>query len=153
MPSISGQVLSNVPTHFSAAAPSAMTQLPLVEAQYLQEALRRQEHPLLVLDCRPATDFLSAHIRGALNVALPSLMLRRLASGKLSLSQVLKHLAPEAADTVQSLYTQVPIVLYDYEHTSQDLSISTLMTALCKKLTQEGCSAHCLKGNFYLITL
>ena len=122
--------------------------LPLVDSSYLYHALRSDSpEEILILDCRGVAEYSSGHVRGALNVALPSLMLRRLASGKLSLQQVLRHLAPEACDTVARLYRCVPVVLYDHSELRADAPVPVLMTALGRRLIQEGCSAHCLAGN------
>lgn len=126
-----------------------MSGLPgMVDCAALCEALRGHEEVLL-LDCRGAEDFAIGHVRGAMSVGLPSLMLRRLASGKLSLGQVVRHLATDAqADRLSSLYQCVPIVLYDHAH--QDLSTQgpTLMSILARKFTQEGCSPHSLQGGY-----
>ena len=125
---------------------SGGTQLPIVDSLFLYQALRNDstKGEILILDCRGVAEYSMAHVRGAINVALPSLMLRRLASGKLSLQQVLRHLAPDEGDVIARLYRCVPVVLYD--HLGAHSSLPLLITALCRKLIQEGCSAHCLAG-------
>lgn len=45
---------------------------------------------LLVLDCRGACDFEEGHIRGSVALAVPSIMLRRLAAGKVELLSTIK---------------------------------------------------------------
>lgn len=128
---------------------SAVNVAPAVEASFLCEALRQARGPddILVLDCRGADDYGACHIRSALSVGLPSLMLRRLTSGKLSLHQVVRHLAADGGDRLARLHQCVPIVLYDHAHASSP-NTPTLMTILCKKFNQEGCDAHCLAGGF-----
>ena len=123
---------------------SAVNVAPAVEASFLCEALR-QADDILVLDCRGADDYGACHIRAAVSVGLPSLMLRRLTSGKLSLPQVVRHLSADGGDRVPRLHQCVPIVLYDHAHASSP-NTPTLMTILCKKFNQEGCVAHCLAG-------
>ncbi|XP_066969459.1 dual specificity protein phosphatase 7-like [Macrobrachium rosenbergii] len=123
--------------------------VPAVDAGTLCDALRHSE--LLVLDCRGNEDYSSGHIRGAVGVGLPSLMLRRLASGKLSLPQVVRHLADDGGDRLARLYQCVPIVLYDHAHAYNPHSPTptpSLMTILCRKFNQEGSQAHCLAGGF-----
>ena len=87
-----------------------------VEAGQLCEALRGPGgQDVLLLDCRGQDDFRQGHIRGAVHVGLSSLMLRRLASGKLTLPQVVRHLASDGlgGERLARLHQCVPLVLYD----------------------------------------
>ncbi|CAG5103399.1 Similar to Mkp3: Dual specificity protein phosphatase Mpk3 (Drosophila melanogaster) [Cotesia congregata] len=56
--------------------------------------LRSQGGPdrLLILDCRAHSDFLEAHIRNSVPLAIPSIMLRRLAAGKVDLLATIRCL-------------------------------------------------------------
>ncbi|XP_050733103.1 dual specificity protein phosphatase 7-like isoform X2 [Eriocheir sinensis] len=146
MPSLDGDATAG---YSGAGNMSAVNVAPAVEASFLCEALRQARGPddILVLDCRGADDYGACHIRSALSVGLPSLMLRRLTSGKLSLHQVVRHLAADGGDRLARLHQCVPIVLYDHAHASSP-NTPTLMTILCKKFNQEGCDAHCLAGGF-----
>ena len=119
-----------------------MAELPEIRADTLLGSLSQEQ--VLLLDCRSAADFSTCHIRNSINVALPALMLRRLLSGKLSLQQVMKHLAPEALDIIATLYKSVPVVLYD--NIDVDPTSGNLIAVLCQKLLEDGCSVHCLKG-------
>lgn len=143
MPSIDGEAAAG----YSGGSMSGGSVAPVVEAGELCEVLRRAHgvEEILMLDCRGADDYRAGHIRGAVSVGLPSLMLRRLASGKLSLPQVVRHLAADGGDRLARLHQCVPIVLYDHAHASNPL-MPTLMTILCRKFNQEGCIAHCLSG-------
>lgn len=145
MPSISDHFV-NVSSDLAYSCPDMSSHsLPSVKPEDLKEAIRQSKRDMLILDCRSSADYLAGHIRGAFNVALPTLILRRLDAGKLALPQALRHLVPDSADTVEALYTHAPIILYDYG--AKDLSPSAmLMTALCRRLVQEGCRAHCLRG-------
>lgn len=118
-----------------------------VEASFLCEALRRGREEVLVLDCRGPEHYAAGHIRGAVSVGLPSLMLRRLASGKLSLPQVVRHLAPDA-DRLAALSRCGPLVLYDHADPRHPHAphAPSLMAVLCRKFSQEGRVAHCLTG-------
>lgn len=144
MPSLDGDATAG---YSGAGNMSAVNVAPAVQASFLCEALRQARGPddILVLDCRGADDYGACHIRGALSVGLPSLMLRRLTSGKLSLHQVVRHLAADGGDRLARLHQCVPIVLYDHAHASCP-NTPTLMTILCKKFNQDGCDAHCLAG-------
>nr|XP_027236337.1 dual specificity protein phosphatase 7-like [Penaeus vannamei] len=145
MPSIDGEAAAG----YSGGSMSGGSVAPVVEAGELCEVLRRAHgvEEILMLDCRGADDYRAGHIRGAVSVGLSSLMLRRLASGKLSLPQVVRHLAADGGDRLARLHQCVPIVLYDHAHASNPLT-PTLMTILCRKFNQEGCIAHCLSGGF-----
>jgi len=52
------------------------------------------DHPaaVLLLDCRPPADYQAEHIAGAVHLAVPTLMLRRLATGSLPVSSVVSCL-------------------------------------------------------------
>jgi len=47
---------------------------------------------VLLLDCRPPADYQAEHIAGAVHLAVPTLMLRRLATGSLPVSSVVSCL-------------------------------------------------------------
>ncbi|KAI4481883.1 hypothetical protein M0802_013871 [Mischocyttarus mexicanus] len=61
---------------------------------WLFRELRSQDgtNRLLILDCRAHSDFLEAHIRGSVSLAIPSIMLRRLAAGKVDLISTIRCL-------------------------------------------------------------
>ena len=82
----------------------------LVEPEWLFGELRSQEgsSKLLILDCRAHTDFSENHIRGSVPLAIPSIMLRRLAAGKVDLLATIRCL---------ELRTRVEVFLYGEEDT------------------------------------
>jgi len=51
---------------------------------------------VLLLDCRPPADYQTEHIAGAVHLAVPTLMLRRLATGSLPVSSVVSCLQVRA---------------------------------------------------------
>lgn len=63
-----------------------------VEPEWLFQELRLQgdSDRLLVLDCRLQSDFASARIRGSVPLVIPSIMLRRLAAGKVDIFATIK---------------------------------------------------------------
>ncbi len=48
-----------------------------------------QDSNLLLIDCRPFSEYCQAHIEGAINLAISDLMLRRLKKGNMPLSNLL----------------------------------------------------------------
>ena len=78
--------------------------------EWLCQELRSQERSnrLLILDCRAHLDFVEAHIRGSVPLAIPSIMLRRLAAGKVDLLSTIRCL---------ELRSRVEIFLYGDENT------------------------------------
>ncbi|KAH0947446.1 hypothetical protein HN011_005540 [Eciton burchellii] len=81
----------------------------LLGPEWLFKELRSQDGPnkLLILDCRAHSDFSDAHIRGSVPLAIPSIMLRRLAAGKVDLLSTIKCL---------DLRNRVEVFLYGDEN-------------------------------------
>lgn len=74
---------------------------------------------LLVLDCRGACDYEEGHIRGSVALAVPSIMLRRLAAGKVELLSTIK--CQELRSRVQQLLgTAGKFVLVDSRGAEED---------------------------------
>lgn len=73
---------------------SGVIEEDLLGPEWLFKELRSQEGPskLLILDCRAHSDFSDAHIRGSVPLAIPSIMLRRLAAGKVDLLSTIRCL-------------------------------------------------------------
>ncbi|XP_066598420.1 dual specificity protein phosphatase Mpk3 isoform X2 [Prorops nasuta] len=73
----------------------------LVGSEWLFRELRSQDDSdrLLILDCRANSDFVEAHIRGSVPLAIPSIMLRRLAAGKVDLISTIR--CPELRSRVE----------------------------------------------------
>ena len=97
---------------------------------------------MLILDCRPQTDFARSHIKGAISVFLPSLMLRRLKAGKLNLSCIIQN--NEAKDKFNRSWKTHPVVLYD--ESKAEPSPTSVVGLLAKKFKQEGSSPLSLIG-------
>lgn len=70
------------------------TRIDLISPEWLFRELRLPDGPnkLLILDCRMHSDFLEARIRGSVPLAIPSIMLRRLAAGKVDLLSTIRCL-------------------------------------------------------------
>ncbi|XP_045701408.1 dual specificity protein phosphatase 9 [Phyllostomus hastatus] len=117
--------------------------------------LRRELSPpqprLMLLDCRSRELFESARIRGALSVALPALLLRRLRRGSLSVRALLPGppLQPPPP---------APVLLYDQggsrhrrgetEAEVEEWEPESVLGTLLQKLRDEGYLAYYLQGGF-----
>ncbi|XP_023364246.1 dual specificity protein phosphatase 9 isoform X2 [Otolemur garnettii] len=115
--------------------------------------LRRELSPprpqLLLLDCRSRELYESARIGGALSVALPALLLRRLRSGSLSVRALLPGppLQPPPP---------APVLLYDQgggrrrrgEAEAEEWEAESVLGTLLQKLREEGYLAYYLQGGF-----
>lgn len=115
--------------------------------------LRRELSPpqprLMLLDCRSRELFESARIRGALSVALPALLLRRLRRGSLSVRALLPGppLQPPPP---------APVLLYDQggsrhrrgeaETEVEEWEPESVLGTLLQKLRDEGYLAYYLQG-------
>ena len=65
--------------------------MELVSCEWLRSELCSQPRPqLLIIDCRNGQCFNDSHIRGSVALAIPSIMLRRLAAGKVDLLSTIK---------------------------------------------------------------
>jgi len=58
---------------------------------------------VLLLDCRPPADYQAEHITGAVHLAVPTLMLRRLATGSLPVSSVVSCLQVSTSTAMYAL--------------------------------------------------
>lgn len=104
---------------------------------------------LLILDCRSSMDFSDCHIRDAVNFSIPTIMLRRLAAGKIDLLSTVK--CTDLRQQIVNAYKQSAFVLYGNESLDNRkiaMSMSDTMTVLAKRLLKDGCKVHCLNGEF-----
>lgn len=105
----------------------------------------------LILDCRSSMDFSECHIRDAINFSIPTIMLRRLNSGKIDLVSTVK--CPDLKQKIIDAYENSVFVLYGDK--SQDKLkttkfMSDTMTVLANRLLRDGCEVRCLNGEFVL---
>lgn len=118
---------------------------------WLRRELSAPQPQLMLLDCRSRELFESARIRGALSVALPALMLRRLRRGSLSVRALLPGppLQPPPP---------APVLLYDQggnrhrrgeaeaEAEVEEWEPESVLGTLLLKLRDEGYLAYYLQG-------
>uniref|UniRef100_A0A8C4N6T1 Dual specificity protein phosphatase n=1 Tax=Eptatretus burgeri TaxID=7764 RepID=A0A8C4N6T1_EPTBU len=100
---------------------------------------------ILLLDCRSPELFAGARIRGALGVAAPGLMLRRLRKGSLPVRSLIAD--PRHKEAFGRRWKNDPIVAYggDERDCSDE---SSLLSAVLRRLRQDGCDASSLEGGF-----
>nr|XP_012612747.1 dual specificity protein phosphatase 9 isoform X1 [Microcebus murinus]XP_012612748.1 dual specificity protein phosphatase 9 isoform X1 [Microcebus murinus] len=116
---------------------------------WLRRELSPPRPPLLLLDCRSRELYESARIGGALSVALPALLLRRLRRGSLSVRALLPGppLQPPPP---------APVLLYDQgagrrwrgENEAEEWEAESVLGTLLQKLREEGYLAYYLQGGF-----
>lgn len=82
-----------------------------VSKEWLQSELRSPTKSLIVLDCRSSNEFQEGHIRSAVNFSIPSLILKRLASGKIDVTSTIK--SRDLKQRIQNAYNTSLFILYN----------------------------------------
>lgn len=107
---------------------------------------------LTLLDCRSAADFGECHIRRAVHLSLPSIMLRRLAGGKVTISSVLKSSNNHATDGSKTRsFLPTASAGGSANNKKQHTfvlcgGVGDIVSVLRKSLIQDGCPVVCLQG-------
>lgn len=116
----------------------------------LCEEFVQNSKSVITLDCRPQSEFSRSHIRGSINISLPSLMFKRLKRGNLNISSVIQN--NEAKEKFTKNSKTATIVLYDECSTDLNSNPSSIINLLVKKLRQDGAKASFLlgKNNYYI---
>ncbi|XP_056272651.1 dual specificity protein phosphatase 6 [Pseudoliparis swirei] len=119
-------------------------------AGWLREQLeaRRRDDGLLLMDCRAQELYEAAHVDAAINVAIPSLMLRRLKKGNLPVRALLS----DGADREEFVRrcTTATIVLYDEASRdwNENVDGGSVLGLLLRSMKDEGYTAFYLEGGF-----
>ncbi|CAG7687033.1 unnamed protein product, partial [Allacma fusca] len=97
---------------------------------------------VVILDCQNPAEFHECHIRGAVNVTFPAIMVRRIAAGKIDLFEKSKELKAKVANN------RITFVVYDsyLPDPTSGPELSDLVALVAKKLAQNGCRVATLKG-------
>lgn len=77
-------------------------------ADWLSARIRGKDN-IFIFDCRTPNEFQRAHIRNSVNIHLPTILLKRLAKGSLSLSAVIPDL--EIKQQFINCCKQIPVLL------------------------------------------
>lgn len=125
-----------------------------VSKEWLFQELRSDASRLVILDCRSSNEYGESHIRHAVNFSIPSIMLRRLAAGKIDLMSTIK--CRELKAKIMNAYKENVFVVYgDFNVTEQQsrtqqqsasFTASDTLHVLAKRLVQDGCQVACLEG-------
>ncbi len=106
---------------------------------------------LLILDCRSPNDYNTSHIQGAIHVAIPTLMLRRLKKGNLSVHSVIN--STEAKAKFNAEWKTETLVVYDECTSDMNANTTSVVALLMKRLREDGCRVCLLEGKGSIISL
>ncbi|XP_002738179.2 dual specificity protein phosphatase 7-like [Saccoglossus kowalevskii] len=115
------------------------------EPAWLHRELTTNDN-LVVLDCRTTRDFNQSHVEGAINVTLPSLLLRRLRKGKVCFKTLIPSEHGKEKFVKKSKIGTV--VLYDERTLNLNENSDSVICLLLKKLKEDGCRVCYLQGGF-----
>lgn len=119
------------------------TEVELVSKEWLLKELRSATKILIILDCRSSNEYQEGHIRSAVNFSIPSIMLRRLANGKIDLISTIK--CKMLKQRIQTAYNDSLFVLYN-DNLELNCDAMSTINVLLRRLKQDGCHAVCLEG-------
>lgn len=125
------------------------TEVELVSKEWLLKELRSATKILIILDCRSSNEYQEGHIRSAVNFSIPSIMLRRLANGKIDLTSTIK--CKDLKQRIQTAYNDSLFVLYNDNFELNCDAMSTI-NVLLRRLKQDGCHTVCLGKNYYIFS-
>ncbi|XP_033823978.1 dual specificity protein phosphatase 6 [Periophthalmus magnuspinnatus] len=115
---------------------------------WLREQMDSRREGLLLMDCRAQELYESSHVQSAINVAIPSLMLRRLKKGNLPVRALLSN-GEDREKFVRRCKTDT-IVLYDEysREFNENTDGGSVLGLLLKRMKDEGYKAFYLEGGF-----
>lgn len=141
-----------MPSEEDETSDRAITMDICIGKDWLLQELRSNPTRLIILDCRSSNEFGESHIRHAVNFSIPSIMLRRLAAGKIDLVSTVK--CRDLKSKITNAYKESLFVIYsdlcltDQKSQSINSPSETTMQVLTKRLQQDGCQVMCLKGKW-----
>lgn len=141
-----------MPSEEDETSDRAITMDICIGKDWLLQELRSNPTRLIILDCRSSNEFGESHIRNAVNFSIPSIMLRRLAAGKIDLVSTVK--CRDLKSKITNAYKDSLFVIYsdlcltDQKSQSINSPSETTMQVLTKRLQQDGCQVMCLKGKW-----
>ncbi|XP_039748819.1 dual specificity protein phosphatase Mpk3 isoform X1 [Pararge aegeria] len=115
----------------------------LVSKEWLLAKLRSDERDMILIDCRGSNEYSVSHIRSAVNFSIPSIMLRRLAAGKIELASTVQ--CKELKARITHCCSRGMFVLYSDGAPRDPDSVHGI---LLKRLKQDGVQVVCLEGEF-----
>lgn len=162
------------------------SEIDIITKEWLQQKLRTITttlNDIIILDCRSSNEYTEGHIRSAVNFSIPSIMLRRLAAGKIDITTTIK--CRELKARILTGYNDSLFVLYNESNITNNKSTNNSITStgigsggggssggstannntsdgtinvLHRRLKQDGCRVVCLEGKknlffFYILLL
>lgn len=115
----------------------------LVSKEWLLAKLRSDERDTVLIDCRGSNEYSQSHIRSAVNFSIPSIMLRRLAAGKIELVSTVQ--CKELKARISHCRTLGIFILYGDGAPRDPDSVHGI---LLRRLKQDGVQVVCLEGDF-----
>lgn len=115
----------------------------MVSKEWLLAKLRSDERDTMLIDCRGSNEYSTCHIRSAVNFSIPSIMLRRLAVGKIELASTVQ--CKELKGRIETCKDRGTFVLYG-DNTPRDAD--SVHGILLKRLKQDGVQVVNLEGDF-----
>ncbi|KAL1116697.1 hypothetical protein AAG570_005169 [Ranatra chinensis] len=112
-----------------------------VDGRWLLGELRADPDRLVLLDCRSSVEYAESHIRHALNFSIPSIMLRRLAAGKIDLVSTIK--CKRLKERIVAALKESLFVLYGEEGVRHAIAV------LADRLVNDGCRVVCVSGEWF----
>ncbi len=114
--------------------------------EWLKEQLETRRDSLLVMDCRAQELYESSHVETAINVAIPSLMLRRLKKGNLPIKSLLSN--GEDRERFARRCKADTVVLYDEysREWNENIDGGSVLGLLLRRMKDEGYKAFYLEG-------
>ena len=94
----------------SIAPPTSLPPPPLLTNSELAALIEGSTQPLLLIDARPYSAFALTHITGSINVRLSNILVRRLASGRISVEDLLPD---DQKALFQAMADRALIVVFD----------------------------------------
>ncbi|KAL4659470.1 dual specificity protein phosphatase 6-like [Arapaima gigas] len=118
-------------------------------AEWLKEQLEEARGGgLLVVDCRARELYESSHVETAVNVAIPSLMLRRLKKGNLPVRSLLSS-GEERERFARRCRTDTVLLYDEYSRGwNENVDGGSVLGLLLRRMKDEGCKAFYLEGGF-----
>lgn len=125
-----------------------------ITKECLLHELRANPSRLVILDCRSSNEFSESHIRNAVNFSIPSIMLRRLAAGKIDLISTIK--CRDLKEKIMNAYKENLFVVYGDSYVTDErfrengnFTAGDTINVVTKRLLQDGCRVVCLEGRLY----
>lgn len=118
-----------------------------ITKEWLLQQLRTDSRRVIILDCRSTNEYGESHIRQAVNFSIPSIMLRRLAAGKIDLVSTIK--CKGLKEKILEGYKRDLFVIYGDDTNDKGSNTNEVLHVLLKRLRQDGCQVVCLQGKFY----